>query len=58
MTEGAKAETLVLIEQIRNRNVWNIKCIEYKDANVCSNIFDLAVFSIAQTRKSKENDTI
>lgn len=39
MTEWAKEETLILIQQIRNSNVWSTKSKEYKDANVCSDIF-------------------
>jgi hypothetical protein len=39
MTEWAKVETLMLIEQIRNSNVWSIILKEYKVANFCSDIF-------------------
>jgi len=39
MTEWAHEETLMLIQQIRNSNVWHTKLKEYKDANVCSDIF-------------------
>jgi len=49
MTEWAKEETPMLIEQIRNSNVWRTKSKEYKDANVCSDFFKkLAIFSIGK----------
>jgi hypothetical protein len=39
MTQWAREETPMLIEQIRNSNVWSIKSKDYNDANVCSDIF-------------------
>jgi len=39
MTEWAKEETLMLIEQIRKSNVWSSNLKEYQNANVCSDVF-------------------
>jgi hypothetical protein len=39
MAEWAKEETLMLIEQTRNSNVWSTNSKEYQNANVCSDVF-------------------
>jgi hypothetical protein len=50
MTAWTKEKTLLLIEQI----VWDIKSKEYKDANVCNNIFEANGNSFSCTKKRNQ----
>jgi hypothetical protein len=46
-----KIKTLSLFEQTRKGNVWDIKSKDYKDANVCNDIFEAIDKSFNCTKK-------
>jgi hypothetical protein len=51
MDKRKKKILVLLIEQIRKSNVWDIKSKEYKDTNVRNDIFEAAGNFFSRTKR-------